>query len=130
MGQTEVTGYDYKRKCPLDLSILQLENGKSKIVMPWDSIQYLGVPSPLDRALHMTCLCHVISEENVFLSFLCIKRFELGVEVAFHNTSAVNTQLISLKYPRWGSYKPMILLYCLFAFSRFPETSRPCLSTV
>jgi len=43
MGQTEVTGYDYKRKCPLDLSILQLENGKSKIVMPWDSIQYLGV---------------------------------------------------------------------------------------
>jgi len=43
MGKTEVTGYDYKRKCPLDLSILQLGNGKPKIVMPWDPVKYLGV---------------------------------------------------------------------------------------
>jgi len=34
MGKTEVTGYDYKRKCPLDFSILQLGNGKPKSVMP------------------------------------------------------------------------------------------------
>ena len=33
MGKTEVTGYDYKRKYPLDLSILQLGNGKPKTVM-------------------------------------------------------------------------------------------------
>jgi len=43
MGKTEVTGYDYKRKCPLDLSIFQLGNGKPKIVMPWDPGKYLGV---------------------------------------------------------------------------------------
>jgi len=41
MGKTEVTGYDYKRQCPLDLSILQLGNCKPKIVMPWDSVKYL-----------------------------------------------------------------------------------------
>ena len=39
----EVTGYDYKQKCPFDLSILQLGNGKPKIVMPWDPVKYLGV---------------------------------------------------------------------------------------
>jgi len=43
MGQTEVTGSDYKWKCPLDFSILQLGNGKPKIVMPWDPVKYLGV---------------------------------------------------------------------------------------
>jgi len=43
MGKTEVTGYDYKRQCPLDLSILRLGNGKPKIVMPWDPVKYLGV---------------------------------------------------------------------------------------
>ena len=32
-----------ERKCPLDLSILQLENGKPKIVMPRDPVKYLGV---------------------------------------------------------------------------------------
>jgi len=43
MGKTEFTGYDCKRKCPLDLSILQLGNGKPKIVMPWDPVKYPGV---------------------------------------------------------------------------------------
>jgi len=43
MGKTEVTGYDHKQKCPLDLRILQLINGKPKIVMQWDPIKYLGV---------------------------------------------------------------------------------------
>jgi len=45
MGKIEVTGYDYKRKCPLDLSILQLENGKPKTVMPWDPVENLGSAS-------------------------------------------------------------------------------------
>ena len=43
MGKTEATGYDYKQKCPLDLSILQLRNGKPKTVMPWDPVKYLVV---------------------------------------------------------------------------------------
>jgi len=43
IGKTEVTGYGYKRKCPLDLGILQLGNGKPKIVMLWDLVKYLGV---------------------------------------------------------------------------------------
>ena len=45
MGKTEVTGYDYKRKCPLDLSILQLGNGKPKIVMPWTQSSTWGSAS-------------------------------------------------------------------------------------
>jgi len=43
MGKTEETGYDYKRQCPFDLSILQLGNGKPKIVMLWDPVKYSGV---------------------------------------------------------------------------------------
>ena len=43
VGNTKVTGYDYKRTSPLDLSILQIGNGKPKIVMPWDPVKYLGV---------------------------------------------------------------------------------------
>jgi len=45
MGKTEVqgTGYDYKLKFPLDRSIFQLGNGMSKLVIPWDPINYLGV---------------------------------------------------------------------------------------
>ena len=43
MEKTEVTGYDYKRQCPLDVSILQLGNCKPKIVMPWDPVKYLEV---------------------------------------------------------------------------------------
>ena len=47
MGKTEVTGYDYKRKCPLDLSILQLGSGRPKIVMPWDPVKYLTISGDL-----------------------------------------------------------------------------------
>ena len=43
MGKTEVTGYNYKRQRLLDVSSLQLGNGKPKIVMPWDPVKYLGV---------------------------------------------------------------------------------------
>jgi len=34
-------------------------------------------------------LCHMIGEEFVVFSFLYIKLFDLGVEVAFNNRSAV-----------------------------------------
>jgi len=43
LSKTEVTGYDYKRQCPLDLSSLELGNGKPKIAMPWDPFKYLKV---------------------------------------------------------------------------------------
>jgi len=43
MGKTVATGYDCKPQCPLDLSNLQLGNGKPQIVMPWDPVKYLGV---------------------------------------------------------------------------------------
>ena len=43
IGETEVTGYGYKRQCHLGLSSLQLGNGKPKIVMLWDPVKYLGV---------------------------------------------------------------------------------------
>jgi len=41
-------------------------------------------------------LCHMISEEFVFLSFLYIKLFELGVEFAFNNRSAVTHHKVNL----------------------------------
>jgi len=45
-------------------------------------------------------LWHVIGQELVFLSFLYIKLFELGVEVAFNNRSAVTHYKINLlKFP-------------------------------
>jgi len=37
----------------------------------------------------------MIGEDFVFLSFLYIKRFELGVEVAFNNQSAVTHHKIN-----------------------------------
>jgi hypothetical protein len=43
MGKIQVAGYDHSRQCPLDLSILQVGNGKPKIVMPWDPVKYLRV---------------------------------------------------------------------------------------
>ena len=45
MGKTEFTGKDYQLKCPLDLGILQVGNGKPKIVtrMPWDPIRHMWV---------------------------------------------------------------------------------------
>jgi len=43
MDKTEVTGYDYIRKCHFDLSILQIGNGNPKMVLLWDPVKYLGV---------------------------------------------------------------------------------------
>ena len=49
-------------------------------------------------------LCHLIDEEFVFLSFLYLKLFVLGVEVAFNNLSAVTHHKVNLlKFPPWSS---------------------------
>ena len=40
--------------------------------------------------------CHMIGEEFVFFSFLYIKLFELGVEFAFNNQSAVSHHKVNL----------------------------------
>jgi len=65
-------------------------------------------------------------EELVFFSILYTKLFELGVEVAFNNRSAVTHHKVSVpKFPLWSS-APMMLLCCSFA-SAF-STSRNHLS--
>jgi len=49
-------------------------------------------------------LCHTTSEELVFFSFVYIKLFELGVEVALNNQSAVTHYKVNLlKFLLWIS---------------------------
>jgi len=46
--------------------------------------------------------CHMIGDEQSF--FMYIKLFELGVEVAFYNESAVTYCKVDLlEFPRWSS---------------------------
>ena len=77
-------------------------------------------------------LCHMIGEELVFLIFLCIKLFELGVEVAFNHRSAVTHNKANLlKFPLRGSRfertdDTFVLLLRLSPLG----TPRPYLSTV
>jgi len=69
-------------------------------------------------------LCHVIGEEFVFLSFLFIKLFEFGVEVAFKNRSAVTHNKINLlKFPFRSSCSEriddafvLLICFCFFHF--------------
>jgi len=46
--------------------------------------------------VRFTCLCDIVNEEFVLLSFLYIKLFELGVEVAFYNRSVVTSNKVNL----------------------------------
>ena len=46
--------------------------------------------------MRFACLCHMIGEELVFFSFLYIKLFELGVEVAFNHRSALTHHKVNL----------------------------------
>jgi len=74
-------------------------------------------------------MCHMICEEFVFLSFLYIKLFQLGVQLAFNNRSAVTHHKFNLlKFPLWSSYLDalMLLLCCSFASASF--TSRNTMS--
>jgi len=67
-------------------------------------------------------LCHMISIELVFFSFLYIKLLELGVEVALSHRSAVNPHKLNvLKFPlRTAALSAlMMLLFCSFASASF-----------
>jgi len=67
-------------------------------------------------------LCHMIGEELVFFSFLYIKLFELGVEVALNHLSVVTHQKVNLlKFPLRSSsfertYDAFVLLMCFCVF--------------
>jgi len=84
--------------------------------------------------VHLVYLCHMISEEFVFkfLSFLCIKLFEFGVEVAFNNRSAVTHHRVNLlKFPLQRTNFECICgaAHLLLLLSPL-GTPWPCLSTV
>ena len=73
--------------------------------------------------------CHKIGAEFVFLSFLYIKLFELGVEVAFNNRSAVTQSIYSNSH--FGAVAVsalMILLCCSFASASFTSKNTSSLS--
>jgi len=67
-------------------------------------------------------LCHMIGEEFVIHSFLYIKLFELGVEVALNNRSAATHHKVNLlKFPLRSSYSErtddaFVLLICFCFF--------------
>jgi len=69
-------------------------------------------------------LFHMIGEELVLFSFLYIKLFELGVEVAFNNRSAVTHHKVNLlKFLLWSSSfertdDAFVLLICFCFFHR------------
>ena len=76
--------------------------------------------------VRFTYLCHMIGEEFVFLSALhqafCIKLFELDVEIAFNNWSAVTHLKVNLlKFPLRSSCSErandaFVLLICFCFF--------------
>jgi len=79
-------------------------------------------------------LCHMISEELVFFSFLYNKLFELGVEVVLNHRSVVTHHKVNLlKFPLQSSSfertnDAFVLLIC-FCFISPLETSRSYLLT-
>ena len=77
-------------------------------------------------------LCHMIGEELVFFSFLYIKLFELGVEVAFNHRSAVTHNKVNvLKFPlQSSSFERTDDTFVLLLRLSPLGTPRPYLSTV
>ena len=77
-------------------------------------------------------LCHTIGEELVFFPFLYIKPFELGVEVAFINWSAViHHKVHLLKFPPWSkSFEftddAFVLLICFCFFHLYEPLVPVC----
>ena len=104
-------------------------------VVPGISLHLLeeGHNHPIVR--RFTYLCCMLGEELVFFSFLYIKLFELGLEVASNSQSAVTHHKINLpKFPLRSSSSErtndaFVLLIC---FCILPPLGapRPCLSTV
>jgi len=81
--------------------------------------------------VHFAYLCHMIGEELVFFSFLYIKLFELGVEVA----STTDPRLVTTKLICSNSHAgaaalsaPMMLLCCSFASASFTSRNPSSLS--
>jgi len=78
-----------------------------------------GLTNPIVRFAY---LCHMIGEEFVFLFFLYIKLFELGLEVAFNNRSAVTHRKVNLlEFPLRSSCSErtddaFVLLICFCFF--------------
>jgi len=75
-----------------------------------------------NRALRILVSHAMIGKKLVFFSFLYIKLFELGVEVAFNNRSAVTHHKVDLlKFPlRSSSFERtddafvLLICFCLF----------------
>jgi len=67
-------------------------------------------------------LCHMIGEELVFLTFLYIKLFELGVEVALNHRSAVTHHKVNLlkfslqssSFERTDDAFVLLICFCFF----------------
>ena len=72
--------------------------------------------------VHFSYLCHMIGEELVFFSFLYIKLFELGIEVALNHRSAFTHHKVNLlKFPlRSSSFERtddafvLLIRFCVF----------------
>ena len=80
-----------------------------------------------DRAL--VYLCHMISAKFVFLFFLYVNCFKLGVEIAFNSRSAANHNKINFLKFRLCQ-KQLSALMSLVLLPAPLGTSRSCLSTV
>jgi len=87
-----------------------------------------GHNCPIVRFAYM---CHMICEEFVLLSFLYIKLFELSVQLAFNNRSAVthhNFNLLKFPFRSSSLNALMLLLCCSFASASFTSRNTTSLS--
>jgi len=81
-------------------------------------------------------LCHIVGGEFVFLFFYNVKLYELGVQVAYIDRSAVTRHKLDLlKFPLRSSCSErtedvFVLLVCFCWFPRSLGTLRPCLLTI
>jgi len=72
--------------------------------------------------VRLAYLCHMIGEELVFFSFLYIKLFELGVEVALNHRSAVTHHKVNLlkfllrssSFERTNDAFVLLICFCFF----------------
>jgi len=80
--------------------------------------------------VHLAYLCHMTGKELVYLYFMYIKLFELGVEVAFNNRSAVTHHKVNvLRFPLRSRYSErtddafvLLICFCFFHLSRNPSS--------
>jgi len=116
----------------LDPSVVSLASPctcwwKDRITLSCSSHMYLLVERQNHPIVRFAYLCHMIGVEFVFLSFLYIKLFELGVEVAFRTTDPriPTTKLVCSNFHLGAAASccaqssalsaPIMLLCCSFA---------------